>query len=199
MKKFATFAMITAGLAATQGLPANGDTFDGFRLGGEVALQRSEAKVVAPGSVRLSDTDKGFNIRAFAAYDMHVSDNFVLGGEVGIGRGGPKVKASNGTASFTADPGLTLDASVRAGLLPAENMLIYGRLGYASSKVDITAANTGATPPTFSRNKREGGLLWGIGAEMAIGESTGVRAEYRRAKFGDLKSDQMAIGAYLRF
>jgi outer membrane immunogenic protein len=199
MRKMIILAIAAAGLSAAPAFAQTGVNFEGFKAGGELSLQRSKASFTAPGNVNLSQTDKGVNFRAFTGYDMMVSDNFLVGAEVGLARGGPKVKKTQGTASLVVDPGLSFDISGRAGFLPSEDVLIYGRLGYANAKVDITATNSAATPTTLTRDKREGGLLLGVGAEMAVSDEFGMRLEYRRAKHGDLKSDNIGVGAYFRF
>ncbi len=199
MRKIIILAIAAAGLSAAPAFAQTADSFEGFKAGGELSLQRNKASFTAPGNISLSQTDKGINLRAFAGYDVMVSDNFLIGAEAGLGRGGPKVKKIQGTTSLDVNPGLTFDISGRAGFLPSENVLIYGRLGYANGKVDITATNSAATPSSLTSDKRKGGLLLGVGAEMAVSEEFGMRLEYRRAKYGDLKSDNIGVGAYFRF
>ncbi len=192
-------ALATAIALASPAMAIADDNFEGPFFGGQLGLQSNGASITAPGGVQLTDTDKGFNFRGFAGYDWRVSDQFVVGAEAGIARGGSDVTALKGTANFKLDNGLTLDASVRAGFLATENILVFARGGYASSKQSLVATNSTATPASFSTNKRSGGLLLGAGAELGINENIGVRVEYRRAKMGDLKSNQFFVGALFRF
>ena len=173
--------------------------FDGFKVGLEAGLHSNSAKIKVPGDVVLKKTKKGLGLRAFAGYDMQMSDSFVLGGELGLGLGSPTTKAQKDKASFKVEQGLTLDASARAGMLVSEGMLVYGRVGYTSSKIKATYDNTALTGAGITVEKRRGGLLLGVGTEFAISDSFGVRLEYRRAKHGKYKSNQLMAGGVMRF
>jgi outer membrane immunogenic protein len=198
MKKQLAAAVMLATLTATPAF-AQDNAFSGFKLGGEIALKKNKADITAPGNINLSDSDRGTSLRGFAGYDVQLSDQFIVGTELGISTAGSTVKASQGPASFSIDPKLTLDASVRAGFTVTDNILLYARAGYASSKLDFRSANTDLSSDSISRNKRSGGLLLGAGTEVALGDNFGLRAEYRRTKINDLKSNQATLGAYVRF
>jgi len=198
MKNRIVMAALLASLISTPAF-AQDNPFSGFKVGGEIALKKNSAKITAPGNIDLNDSDKGKSFRGFAGYDVAVSDNFILGGEVGISSGGSTVSSTKGPATFSIDPGLTLDISGRAGFTVTDNILLYTRAGYASSKLDYTASNADVSSGAISRDKRSGGLLLGVGGELALSENFGVRAEYRRSKLDKLKSNQVALGAYLRF
>jgi len=78
-------------------------------------------------------------------------------------------------------------------------VLVYGRVGYANSKISLSASNSAATPASISSNKRRGGLLYGVGSEIALTDSIGMRIEYRRTKLDDVKARQFLIGGVIRF
>lgn len=199
MFKPALASAVVAVLAGAPALAEPTSNFEGFHAGIEAGLQRNKAEATAPGDVRLSETDTGYALRGFAGYDWRPAERMVVGGELGLGLGGPTVSGSSGTARLSADPGLTFDASARAGFLATDNALIYGRVGYANASVEVTAENSAADPARFTRDRREGGLLLGAGAEFAVRESLNIRLEYRRADLGDLTSNQVLVGGALRF
>jgi outer membrane immunogenic protein len=199
MKYISILTVAIASLTAFSAQAQTANQFDGLAIGLQSGLHRNKANVTAPGNVTFTDKQDGYALRALAGYDRQMADRFVLGGEIGISRGGPETNGQLGTASFSIDPGMMFDVSARAGVVAAERVLVYGRVGYANSKPDFSAANSTATPSSFSRDKRDGGLLYGVGAEVALADSIGMRIEYRRTKFSELKVRQFLIGAVVRF
>jgi|AntAceMinimDraft_11_1070367.scaffolds.fasta_scaffold05945_2 outer membrane immunogenic protein len=196
------FTYTLAALVSAATLPAfaqNADGFSGFSAGTEIGIQKNKIEVTAPGAVNFKDSSRGYALRGFAGYDFAISDSLILGGEAGLSLGGPSVKKSSDTARFRADPGVMFDISARAGLAVSESVLLYGRAGYSNSKIDISASNTAVPGTATDRDKRKGGLLLGAGGEWAMSDALNLRAEYRRAKHGDLKSDQLMLGGVIRF
>jgi len=197
-----TLTCTLAALASAAILPAiaqNADGFSGFSIGTEIGIQKNKIDVTAPGAVTLKNSDRGYALRGFASYDFAVGDSLLLGVEAGLSLGGPDVKDTSGTASVRADPGITIDISARAGLAVSESVLLYGRAGYANSKIEVSASNTAVPGTSVNSDKRKGGLLLGAGGEWAMSDVLSLRAEYRRSKLGDLKSDQVMLGGLVRF
>jgi len=199
MKKNKIIALAATILLSSPVMAMANDSFNGPFIGGQIGLQSNQASITAPGNVQLTDTSKRFNFRGFAGYDWKMADQFVAGVEIGVSRGGSNTTTTQGTANFTLDQGMMLDASARAGFLAADNFLIYGRAGYASSNQSLTANNSAATPANFTSKKHSGGILLGLGTEFAVSETIGLRVEYRRAKMGNLRTNQVFAGALFRF
>ena len=196
------FTCTLAALASAATLPAfaqNADNFSGLKTGVEIGMQKNKFEVTAPGALNLKDSKRGYALRGFAGYDFAVADNLILGGEAGLSLGGPDLKQTSGTASFRADPGLMLDLSARAGIAPTENILLYGRAGYSNSKIEVSVENSALPGSLVKTDKRKDGLMLGAGGEWAMSDALSLRVEYRRAKHGDLKSDQLILGGVIRF
>ncbi len=195
----ATILSLYASPALAQSMQVD-ESFDGLTIGLESGLLKNNIKVAAPGNVDFDVDYTGLALRAYAGYDIHMSDSFVVGGELGLGRG-IKHTDKAGTASFSVDQGLMLDASLRAGLLLSPNWLVYGRAGYSTSNLDISVANTAANSPAPRRaiDESTSGLLLGGGVELALNESMRMRLEYRRADYGDFETSQAVLAAAIRF
>lgn len=189
----------TAMLAATPAVANDEDRFEGFSIGVDAGWQRNSAKVETQGDTLPREADNGISFRGRLGYDLQLADRFVIGVEAGIGKGGSTVNGSAGGVDFRVNPGLTLDASARAGVVLGRNLLVYGRLGYGNSRLAIETTGAADSAANIDIKDREGGLLFGGGAEFALSDNFSVRAEYRRQKLGQLKSKAVMGGVTLRF
>lgn len=199
MKTFSCMLVATLYVANLPTFAENADNFTGLSVGAEIGIQKNRFEMTAPGAISLKDSSRGYAVRGFAGYDFALTDHLVFGGEAGLSLGGPNVKETSGTASFRADPGLMIDVSARAGVAVSKSILLYGRAGYSNSEIEVSAANTALAGSVIDTDKRKGGLLLGAGGEWAMTDALNLRAEYRRAKHGDLKSDQLMLGGVIRF
>jgi hypothetical protein len=98
------------------------------------------------------------------------------------------------TSTFSADVKV-FDIAFR-GILPlGERFDLFARLGYSNVSVDSTLAGTSASASASATDWR---LLYGLGADLKLGKSFGLRAEWEAWDVeGSLQ--EYSIGAYFRF
>ncbi|MEM9495137.1 MAG: porin family protein [Pseudomonadota bacterium] len=197
MKHLSLTAAVAAGaIFYGPAMAQSATAFDGFKVGVEAAVQRNKAETDITDAVTVTAKKTGYNLRGYLGYDAVMADSFLVGLEAGLGRGGPDVDSGGAPPRVATDPGLTFDVSARAGVVVTPSMLLYGRAGYANAKLKTTI--TEASGERFL-NRRKGGLMYGAGAEFALSENMALRAEFRRAKYGDVKSNQGVLGLNVRF
>lgn len=99
--------------------------------------------------------------------------------------------------------GLNLDA---VGFLPiGERFSFLGRIGAAHSDADARFRGTGAVDPTTSRSsEKDTNIKFGVGAQWALSNHLGLRAEAERYHFDDsfdnrADIDLISLGLVLRF
>jgi outer membrane immunogenic protein len=142
----------------------------------------------------------GFGYRGFAGYDVALGDTAIVGIEAGIGGGGRTVTQSGTAGQFSVDPRLNYDVTGRLGIAPAPGFLLYARAGYRWLQNDRTrlASTVGATRVTARQT--DGGLTFGLGAEINVMPGFAIRAEAGRTRYDkDFRQDRIAIGALVKF
>jgi OmpA-OmpF porin, OOP family len=101
---------------------------------------------------------------------------------------------TQGTQTFSADVKV-YDLAFR-GILPlGERFDLFARLGYSNVSVDSTLAGTSASASASATDWK---LLYGLGADLKLGKSFGLRAEWEAWDVeGALQV--YSLGAYYRF
>lgn len=189
---------VPVGLLATGTASAQDATapFTGPRVGASIGLNTGIDKNVLP-APETKSKKKGVVIRGTAGYDIPIGERAIVGAEVSIATGGRDITTKRNNLTYKTDPNFTLDAVGRIGFVPTEGLLLFGKAGWAMQKV-TTARTTGNT--TVSMKGTEHGVLWGAGAEIAMGPRTAFRVEYDRVKFNEHYSRNRVLGGIsLRF
>ncbi len=175
--------------------------FDGFKVGGTVDYRRHEGKFDAPTTrQRVDEQEGGFGYRGFVGVDKSFGNVVVAGAEAGIGNGGKNLKAAGAAGKYSLDPQWSWDVSGRLGLTPSPNLLIYARAGYAWMRTHEKLIDVPVGQSVLDRKRTRDGVLWGLGAEFALGRHTALRTEFGQANFREgLKAARIQLGGAFRF
>jgi len=189
-----------AGVLSLGATVASAEPFQGFHVGAGIGGSKVQSEDAIPGFARKADNDaSGFAYRAFAGYDLRVSERIVIGAEAGISGGDKKIESRIDTARVKVDPGRGYDVTARLGFLATDNLMLYGRAGWARQDFEREIRFTN-NATVIRSDKDVDGKLFGVGAEYAVSDNIAVRAEYDRTDFdGDRKRDRLLVSAAYRF
>lgn len=142
----------------------------------------------------------GAGYRGFVGYDLPLGSAVVIGVEAGIGGGGRTVTQAGAGGQYSVDPRLTYDISGRIGFAPTDGLLLYARGGYRWLQSDRSRlANTVGAARVTTR-QTDGGLTYGIGAEIGVAPSVSLRADLGRTRYDrNFRQDRVAVGALFGF
>lgn len=197
-KFFLTSAVLIALMPAIAQAEEAPEQWTGLKAGIEVSRDRLSI-AGDPGNVGAGPrrARNGVGYRGFVGYDVQLG-GLVIGGEAGIAGGDRTVTQTGTRGQYLVNPGLSYDLSARAGVVVAPALLVYGRVGHRWLQTDRTVIAANGTRTL--REQTDGGISYGGGAEVQIGRSFLLRAEYARTPYDrQLKSNRFAIGAGIRF
>lgn len=177
MKKIIAAIAIATAVIAT---PAMANPFSGPRA--EARAGFDNLTVTTP-KVRVKAD--GLTYGVGLGYDLPLSKHIVVGADVALdsSTGDATVKSA-----LAVNAKRKLEVSGRLGYA-FDTLLLYGRLGYVNQIVGLNF-----------KNVTKEGLLYGAGAELALGHNLFVNAEYRQTRFdANAHSHQGLVGLGLRF
>lgn len=174
--------------------------FAGLKIGAAWDYQINQVRRSVPELA--SEVDKrqrGVGYLGYAGFDVAFGPQFLAGVELSAGRGGKTLRQTLAGGSFSSEPGLSFDITGRAGVVVGNNVLLYGRAGYARQKVTDTTNFTVSGAAPVKDKRTDGGIVYGVGAELAVSERIAVRAEFDQAYFSKrFICDRLLLGFVVR-
>jgi OOP family OmpA-OmpF porin len=171
-------------------------------IGGNIGQSRAkidDENIVPylPGTVSISDDDKGNAFKLFGGYQFN--KNFAVeGGYFNLGQFG---------YTATTVPAGTLNGNIKlqgfnidaVGMLPlADKFSVFGRLGlqYAQAKDNFSSSGVVATPTDPNPSKSAANYKYGAGLQYDFNESLGMRLEAERYRVNDAIGNDGDINMY---
>ena len=151
----------------------------------------------------------GFTFGAEVGADARLGSNLLVGAYAGLlnsqleqCRGNVFTAPPVASDEFCFDAGNNLRAGVRAGLLTGDGGMIYIKGGISRAKIDATyrsrpGSTATVTTPIVNRidqSETANGYHGGAGAELDLGRSTYVKAEYNYERYKNLYEGKLPTG-----